>query len=270
MTAPVWSQQAPATEPAPVDSTQKDQPDRGLGSTILSGAAAVADPLLATEGTVDAVKWMAKRRQVTIKGTPYGITGLPVVYYSPGSGWNYGTRVQISDYSRRPYRYKLTVHSVRSSEGKRNTYVRLKVPHLSGTGFGLSLMASNRRDIRARYYGLSNASDFDANLTDPKHPDFIDDDYYHYVLKKPRLSVSLLRHLYGPVTMSFDLGLESTDVDRSGERSFYQEEGTPDGVIDGVAGYVGVTLVWDTRDDPTIPRRGVFHEWSYETSRNSR
>ena len=271
MAAPVWSQQAPATEPAPVDSTQKDQPDRGLGRTILSGAAAVADPLLATEGTVDAVKWMAKRRQVTIKGTPYGITGLPVVYYSPGSGWNYGTRVQISDYSRRPYRYKLTVHSVRSSEGKRNTYVRLKVPHLSGTGFGLSLMASNRRDLRARYYGRGNDSEFDEKK---------DEDYYRYVLKKPRLSVSLLRHLYGPVTMSFDLGLERSDVDPatrnvasddegSGERpydSFYQEQGT---VIDGVTGYVGVTLVWDTRDDPTIPRRGVFHEWSYETSRNS-
>lgn len=271
MAAPVWSQQAPATEPAPVDSTQRDQLDRGLGRTILSGAAAVADPLLATEGTVDAVKWMAKRRQVTIKGTPYGITGLPVVYYSPGSGWNYGTRVQISDYSRRPYRYKLTVHSVRSSEGKRNTYVRLKVPHLSGTGFGLSLMASNRRDLRARYYGRGNDSEFDEKK---------DEDYYRYVLKKPRLSVSLLRHLYGPVTMSFDLGLERSDVDPatrnvasddegSGERpydSFYQEQGT---VIDGVTGYVGVTLVWDTRDDPTIPRRGVFHEWSYETSRNS-
>lgn len=267
--APVWSQQEPASEPAPEDSTQADRRNRSLGRTILSGAAAVVDPLSATEGTVDAVLWMAKRRQVTINGTPYGITGLPVVYYSPGSGWNYGTRIQVSDYSRRPYRYKLTVHIVRSSGGKRNTYVRLKVPHLSGTGFGLSLMVSNRRDIRARYYGLSNDSEFNRDLIDPDHDDFIDEDYYHYTLTKPRLYVSLLRHLYGPVTMSFDLGLESTDVDRSGEVSFYQEEGTPDGVIDGVTGYIGATLVWDTRDDPAIPRRGVFHEWSYETSRNS-
>ena len=267
--SPVWCQQEPAAEPAPEDSTQSGRRVRALGRTILSGAAAVADPLSATEGTVDAVLWMAKRRQITIYGTPYGITGLPVIYYSPGTGWNYGTRIQVSDYSRRPYRYKLTVHSVRSTEGKRKTYVRLKVPHLSGTGFGLSLMVSNRRDIRARYYGLSNDSDFDRNLTDPDHDDFIDEDYYHYILTHPRLFVSLLRHVYGPVTMSFDLGLESTDVDRSGDFSFYQEEGTPDGVIDGITGYIGVTLVWDTRDDPTIPRRGVFHEWSYETSRNS-
>lgn len=260
---PCWAAQE--QESAPLDSTQTQRPERGLGRTIL----AVADPLTATEGTVDAVKWMAKRRQISINGTPYGLTGLPVVYFSPGSGWNYGARVQVADFSRRPYRYKLTLHSVHSSEGKRNTHVRLKVPHLSGTGFGLNIVASIRRDIKARYYGLSNDSDYDRNLTDPTHDNFIDEDYYHYLLKKPRLFFSLLLHVYGPVRMSLDLGLERTDVDRSGAEAFYINAGTPDGVIDGVTGFIGATLVWDTRDDPTIPRRGVFHEWSYETSRNS-
>lgn len=256
--------------------TESSRPDssgrrgRGVGQRLLSGAAAVADPLAATEGTVDAVKWMAKRRQISINGTPYGVTGLPVVYFSPGTGWNYGVRLQIADYSRRPYRYKLTLHSVNSIEGKRNTYVRLKVPHLSGTGFGINVIASNRKDIRARYYGLSNDSSYDKNLVDPKHEDFIDEDYYHYALKEPRLFISLLRHLYGPVTMSLDLGLERTDVDQAGARSFYLEFGTPDnGAVDGVTGFIGGKMIWDTRDDPTIPRRGVLHEWSYETSRNS-
>ena len=271
-----WAQEKQAAPPEPADSTDQRvvDPDRGLGHSILS-ATAGADPLAARDETVDAVKWMAKRSQVSFNGTPYGITGLPVVYFSPGTGWNYGTRVQIADYSRRPYRYKLTVHSVSSSEGKRNTYVRLKVPHLSGTGFGLNLVASTRKDIRARYYGLSNESDYNRDLIDPKHPDFIDEEYYHYVLEEPRVFASLLRHVYGPVTMSFDLGLERTDVDEAAvvapdnSRSFYKRIGTPDGVVDGVTGFVGVKLIWDTRDDPTIPKRGVLHEWSYETSRNS-
>jgi hypothetical protein len=269
----VRAQNTDASESAESDSTKSTQTppsrDRGFGRSLLSGAAAVADPLSATEGTVDAVKWMAKRKQVFFNGNPYGVTGLPVAYYSPGSGWNYGLRLQIADYGRRPYRYKLTVHSVSSTEGKRNIYVRLNVPHLSGTGFGLNLIAGTRNDVRARYYGLSNDSDFDENLTDPTHPQFIDEDYYHYTLEKPRMFVSLLRHVSGPVTMSFDLGLERTDVDLTGERSYFLDVGTPDGVIDGVTGFIGGTLVWDTRDDPTIPKRGVFHEWSYETSRNS-
>ena len=274
------AQEQPQSQPAPADSTQsqpvpadpakppKGRQNRSLGYAIRSAAAA-ADPLSARDGTVDAVRWMAKRRQVSVNGTPYGVTGLPVVYFSPGSRWNYGTRVQIADFSRRPYRYKMTLHSVNSTEGKRNTYVRLKVPHLSGTGFGLHLIASNRKDPRARYYGLSNDSEFNRDLIDPEHVDFIDESYYHYVLEKPRFFFQLLRHVSGPVTMSFDLGLERTDVDAAGDSSYYHDVGTPDGVVDGVTGFVGASMVWDTRDDPTIPRRGVYHAWSYETSRNS-
>lgn len=263
------SQQPEFQKPVAEDSTQTRRRDRGLGQTLLSGAAAVADPFSATEGTVDAVRWMAKRRQVTVNGTPYGVTGLPIVYYSPSTGWNWGTRLQIADYSRRPYRYKLTLHSEASTADKRNFHVRLKVPHLSGTGFGLNVIASSRRDIRARYYGLSNDSDYNRDLTDPGHPDYIDEDYYLYVLEVPRMFLSLLRHVYGPMTMSFDLGVERTEVEQAGPRSYFREVGTPDGVVDGVTGFVGMTLAWDTRDDPTIPRRGTFHEWSYETSRNS-
>ena len=237
---------------------------------LLSGAAAVADPLAATEQTVeDAVRWMSKRRQFVLAGTPYGITGLPIVYYSPGSGWNYGGRLQVADYDRRPYRYKLSMHWVKSTRGKRIGYLRFKVPHIAGTGFGLSLRASDKRDIRARYYGLSNDSERNRGLTDPGHPDFVDENYYHYVLESPRLIVYLLRHLYGPLTVSLGLGLERTDIDGRGERSYYLDAGTPDGVVDGITGFVGLSLRWDTRDDPSIPRRGLLQEWSYENSRNS-
>lgn len=251
------------TTAAPADSIRT----RPLDS-LLSGA--VADPLAATEQTVeDAVRWMSKRRQFVLGDTPYGFTGLPIVYYSPGTGWNYGGRLQIADYDRRPYRYKLSMHWVKSTQGKRIGYLRFKVPHIAGTGFGVSLTASNKRDIRARYYGLSNGSERNRNLTDPDHADFVDENYYHYVLEAPRLIVNLLRHLYGPLTLSLGLGLERTDVDGRGERSYYLDAGTPDGVVDGITGFIGLSVRWDTRDDPTIPRRGLFQEWSYENSRNS-
>ena len=69
-----------------------------------------------TEGSPpDRVLWLAKRRQVAIAGVPYGITGLPVVYYSPRTGWNYGARLQWADYRRRPYRYKVVLNTVRST-----------------------------------------------------------------------------------------------------------------------------------------------------------
>ena len=263
-----------AAEPSGADTTRvRGAPADSAGArgpnSLLSGAAVVADPLAATEQTLDAVRWLAKRRQFVLRGTPYGFTGLPIVYYSPGTGWNYGARLQIADYHRRPYRYKLSIHWVKSTRGKRVSYLRFRVPHMAGTGFGLSLAASNKRDIRARYYGLSNDSENNEGLTESGHPDYLDEDYYHYVLEAPRLIVNLLRHLYGPMTVSLGLGLERTDVDGRGERSYYLDAGTPDGVVDGITGFVGLRLSWDTRDDPSIPRRGLFQEWSYETSRNS-
>jgi outer membrane protein assembly factor BamA len=242
------------------DSTAADRLSRPRRQRLVGGRAGQ---------TVGAVRWMAKRQQIRIRGRDYGATGLPIVYYSSSSGWNRGVRVQVADYSRRPYRYKFTFHSINSTKGKRTNYLRLKVPHISGTGWGIQMRLSSLRDIRARYYGLSNDSDRNENFTDPKNPDFKDEDYYFYILEQPSVLLRLVRAIYGPVSLSVGLGLGRNEVSPAGDLSFYVQEGTPDGVVDGVSGFISFTLVWDTRDDPTIPREGLFQEWSYETSRNS-
>ncbi len=232
--------------------------------------ALVRAPLVATEGTVGAVRWLSKRRQFTLGDVPYGVTGLPFVFFNPNTGWNVGARVHWADYSRRPYRYKLTLHVQRSSEGKLKNRIRLKVPRISGTGFGVRLEARMERNLRTRYYGLGNESRYDKELTDRGSDRYLDENYYYYVLREePRLLVSFLRHIRGPVTASVGLGLENTKVEKRGAAAFYLDQGTPDGVRDGFTGFFSCTVEWDSRDDETIPSRGAFHEWSYESSRNS-
>ena len=227
-------------------------------------------PRSATAQTVEAVRWMSKRRQFTLRGVPYGVTGLPFAFYSPNTGWNYGIRLHWADYRRRPYRYRLTLHVHRSTEGKLKNRVRLKVPRISGTGFGLRLEFIRGRNLRTRYYGLGNNSVFNRDFTDAKSDLFKDENYYYYVLDRdPRILLSLLRQLYGPVSMSVGLGLERIEVEPRGEQAFYLERGTPDGVVDGFSGFISATINWDTRDDEVVPRRGMFLEWSYESARNS-
>ena len=227
-------------------------------------------PVIATEGTVDAVKWMAKRRQFTINGVPYGVTGLPFIFYNPNTGWNSGARIHWADYRRRPYRYKLTLHSQRSTEGKRKHVFRLKVPRISGTGFGIRLRASAERNLQTRYYGLGNYSEFRSDWVDPNSDTFKSEDYYFYELKEdPRLIINFLRHIHGPFTLSLGFGLENTKVNSSSSESFLVEQGTPDGVKDGFTGFVSIAMEWDSRDDEILPSGGSFHEWSYENSRNS-
>ena len=126
-------------------------------------------PDSATDQTVDVVRWIGRRRQFSLNGIPYGFTGLPLVYFSPNTGWNYGARLQWSDYRRRPYRYKLTFYTLRSEEGGASYSVRLKVPRIKGTGFGVRLLAGTRKDIRARYYGLGYNTDKVKAYTENKN-----------------------------------------------------------------------------------------------------
>lgn len=217
--------------------------------------------------TSDKVRWLAKRKQFNIAGVPYGVTGLPMVYYNSRTGWNYGARIQWADYRRRPYRYKFILHAVRSDQGKVDYFLRLKVPRISGTHFGVQLVAGMERNLRARYYGRGNNTS--NHFVDPGGQKVRDEDYYYYILEEPRFIFSLLRQLYGPLSMSAGLGMERTDIEPRGERSFYVDAGTPGGVVGGSTGFVSATLQWDTRDDEVMPLLGVFHEWSYESSRNS-
>ena len=252
-----------------------------LAGWTLDGAYALAQPrakMAAGQDTLgavedaessaeDVVTWLAKLRQVTIAGAPYGVTGLPIVYYSRHAGWNYGAHLQLADYRRRPYRYKFILHAVRSTEGKVDYFFRLKVPRISGTHFGMLLEGSMEHNLRAHYYGRGNNT---ANkFIDPSGKKVEDEEYYAYNLDEPRFIFSLLRQLYGPLSMSMGLGMERTDIKPRGQRSFYRDAGTPDGVVGGSTGYISATIEWDTRDDEVMPLLGTYHEWSYESSRNS-
>ncbi len=175
-------------------------------------------PRSATAQTVEAVRWMSKRRQFTLRGVTYCFNGLPFSFYSPNTLWNYGIRLHWDDYRRRPYRYRLTLHVHRSTEGKLKNRVRLKVPRISGTGFGLRLEFIRGRNLRTRYYGLGNNSVFNRDFTDAKSDLFKDKNYYYYVLDRdPHILLSLLRQLYGPMSMSVGLGLERIEVEQRGE-----------------------------------------------------
>ncbi len=252
-----------------VEEAQEDSLAGEGDKGIITSTLAKANPLAATGQTVDAVRWMAKRRQFMFKGKSYGFTGLPILYFHPNTGWNYGARIQWSDYQRRPYRYKITLNFLRSSEGRLNSFVRVKVPRISGTGFGVIILASSKRDLRTRFYGIGNDSRFVEDYVDPKSDVYKDENYYYYILENPRFVFRVMREIRGPLSLSTALGIERTDVNSRAQASFLLDEGTPDGVKDGVTGFVGATLQWDTRDDETVTRQGVFHEWSYETSRSS-
>jgi outer membrane protein assembly factor BamA len=216
---------------------------------------------------VDLAQWLARRRQFTWRGVPYGLTGLPIAYFSRTSGWNYGGRLKLTDYRRRPFRYKLILNWVQSEKDRSDYFFRLQVPRIAGSGWGLRLQLDYTRGLR-QYYGLGNDTYFDKRFVTPGHPLYKDEQYYLYSLRKPRLLFSLVRELRRPVMLAVGLGLKHVEIRQPGAASLLFEQ-RPHGLKGGFTGLAGVMLRWDSRDDEVIPRRGALHEWSCEISRDA-
>ena len=83
--------------------TTRFRPRASLAETIARW------PLSATEQSVEWAQEIGQRQQFTLRGVPYGLTGLPMVYYSVSTGWNIGALVHWVDWRRPPYRYRASV-----------------------------------------------------------------------------------------------------------------------------------------------------------------
>lgn len=195
----------------------QDQPPSD--STIWRDAGQLELAPARSRTTAEWLRWLAKRKSFTWQGTPYGLTGLPVGYYSGLSGWNYGGRLKLTDYSRRPFRYKLTLNWVQSTRDRLDLFLRLRVPNLAGTQWGLNLQADYYQGLRP-YYGLGNNTLYDPRLIDPGHPLFAGRDYYTYRLHKPRLLLTVMRPVRYPFYVAAGLGLKHVDLRPPGPRCF--------------------------------------------------
>jgi outer membrane protein assembly factor BamA len=240
-------------------------PAAGAAADTLGASARQPGPGL-VGSTAELAQWLSRRRQFTWRGVPYGLTGLPIAYFTRTSGWNYGGRLKLTDYRRRPFRYKLILNWVQSENDRHDYFFRLQVPRIAGIGWGLRLQLDYTRGLR-QYYGLGNDTYFDKRFVKPGHPLYRDEQYYLYSLRKPRLLFSLVRELRGPLKLALGFGLKHVEIAQPGTSSLLFEQ-QPHGLQGGLSGLAGLMLRWDSRDDEFIPRRGVLHEWSYEISRD--
>ena len=239
-------------------------------------AVVVEDSLLASPGrighltrqTVDRGRYLVKRKQFSWRGVPYGLTGLPIVFFNPNRNWNFGGRIHLVDYSRRdPYRYKLTLQWNRPPQGQAGYYARFRMPRFRGGDWGLDLQVGAHFSF-GRYYGQGNDSPYVAGFIDPDSPIFKDRYYYHYALERPRFVVGLSRQIHHPLSFALALGGRWSRLRQRGEISLlFTEQPRAGGMRNN--GMIGGRLTWDTRDNEILPRRGVLHEWSYETSRGA-
>lgn len=210
-------------------------------------------------------RMLFKYHQATIFGTPHTINVLPIVYFHFRTGVNLGFRTFLLANQKKPFLYRLTLQVNASLKGSHKHKLTFEYPYIGNSLFGVFVQAKWERDLQARYFGLGNNSSNKDDFTDPKNENFVDENYYLYNLKRPRLAVFGTRQIFPNVLFWLGFGLEKVEpqLKRGSDTSFLFKD-RPFGFLGGSGRYLSFRLSWDTRSNEIFPTRGFLTELSVE------
>ncbi len=215
------------------------------------------------ERAADAV---IRYHDIRLFGGQQRINILPIVFWYPNVGLNIGTHVIVRPPADRRRQYQIILQAQASDKGSHKHRLEFHAPNIAGSGFSLHVRGDWERDILARYYGIGNDSRRRSELIDKGNPDFIDEDYYVYNLKRPQ-AYFFLTH---PLARGFDLWLGAgaefvrPQIKQTPATSFLAGD-RPFGYRGGSGARLSVRLVRDTRGSTVFPAaRSSLSEFSYE------
>ena len=212
-----------------------------------------------------AIRKLFQQYQVRMLGSPHTINALPIVFYGPRTGVNLGFNSVIHSTQDYPYLYRLKLQVIASLRGSHRHKLLFEYPHLGRSNFGLILDGEWERDLEARYFGLGNDSVNEDELTDPQNQLFIDENYYLYNLKRPRITLYGTREMIPNISLWFGFGLESVDPQiKNGPATSFLAGDRPFGHLGGSGRHFSLRLRWDTRINDVFPLGGFLTEIAYE------
>lgn len=201
------------------------------------------------------------QKKTRLFGHVHTLNVVRFAYYDRYAGISLGLDATLND----PTRYHINLRLIASLRGAHNHRFLFAYPRVSGSRFGLFFRAEWLRDLRRRYYGLGNTSVNDRSLTDKKSDTYIDDTYYLYNFKRPRLTVWSSYLLSRQWSIWFGYGLQWVEpqLKKEPERSFLAQD-RPFGYLGGSGNHFTFRLSWDTRDHRLYATRGFLTEFAFE------
>lgn len=191
------------------------------------------------------------------------VSGIPAVNFDADEGFGYGAVFALHHYgdgSVAPYRWTLQPTVFLTTEGRREFTLFFDAPRFSGD-WRLAANLGSERLIAAPYYGLGNASEYDADRV-------TEDDPWYYRFGRTRHTAGVtLQRAIGATPLRVLVG---AGVTRGAFRAVPQGEGStvfaadlaaglqPD--VEGWANHLRGGLVWDTRDRETGTRSGTWSD----------
>lgn len=189
--------------------------------------------------------------------------GVPAINFDADEGFGYGAIAELYQYGPgglAPYVWTLQPTVFLTTGGRRDFTLFFDAPHLLSGGWRLSAFAGSEEQIATPYYGVGNATPYDAALEADAGPDPF---FYRFGRARRTASVTLQRPLGTlPVRGLLGAALVRTTMDPvpedDGTTLFASELGGAD--VTEWMNSVRAGIVWDTRDRETGPTRGTWTE----------
>lgn len=205
------------------------------------------------------IKGIMKNHNLTIRGVPYSLQGLPIIYTSKSTGFNLGVKASIADMKyEQPYVYKFAFQYWISDRGVRNHEIELDIPNFFSREWHVRFDYKYSVVIDNNYFGVGNSAIFNQGFINPSDPSFISRTYYQYILTYPSFTFHIERKLFSDTLSIFTgVGLERATINPynlDSKSKIYTEQ--PFGYNGGNTNHLKVGLVFDTRDYPFNPTKG--------------
>ena len=219
--------------------------------------------------------------QLGSEGPPYEISALPVVAFDSSSGLGLGMIANIAHFEGdiRPYDWRLRGQGYISIQDGPNGeseyplqhhYLTLDLPQLFMPDVRGRVIARYRRRSNAGFFGLGNQTQEEALPPQIQQSPEKAFRYYQYDLGYAELSFSLRLELSERIDAFADIKSWFVEVNPYPDSLLAMMSSSSDlvGINTHGVGRVSVGALYDTRDDETSPRFGVFHEASIRGAKN--
>lgn len=207
-----------------------------------------------------------RKEQFTYRGTAYGITGFPLALLNTSHRWTVGGKLNLSNLSLAPFRYRIGLHWARSTGNKNNYVMKVVIPQSSKTGFGIRFLINTGRS-EGLFHGRGNNSKYFKSYTEHGSGYFRAKNYYRYFVDRTRFLAYLDRNFFKSLSASIGIGFQRGEVATQSETSHLFINAS-DQLGNSNFRLIGISVIWDSRDDPRYASTGVLHLWSYERTYN--
>lgn len=189
------------------------------------------------------------------------ISGVPALNFDADEGFGIGAALELYNYGSGvlPYRFTVQPTLLITSEGRRDLTVFFDAPALLGDGWRMTAFAGSERQLAQPYYGIGNATAYDATLESAPNSYF-----YRFGRARLRASTDFQRRIgrsSGRVLLGAGVGRSTFDITPydSGTTLLASQTGGQTPPADRT-NFLRAGLLWDTRDQEIGPHRGTWAE----------